>query len=122
MKVILLDNIKGVGKKDEVINLARSIEIGDHVWIGKGVLILKNSKIPSGCVVGANSVVAKAFETPNSVIVGNPARKVKEGIHWDGARPDMYKSAQSLENLGGGRVMLFVRINLGRGRKNRCRC
>lgn len=82
-----------MNEKNEVINLARSIEIGDHVWIGKGVLILKNSKIPSGCIVGANSVVTKSFETPNSVIAGNPARKVKEGIHWDEARPDMYKPA-----------------------------
>ena len=99
-----------INDKGEVINLAKSIEIGNHVWVGMDALILKNSKVADGCIVGANSVVTKAFETPNSVIAGNPARKVKEGIHWDEARPDMYKPAQSPENLwGGGREkMIFL--------------
>lgn len=78
---------------NRVLNLADSIEIGDHVWLCKEVLILKNTTIPNGCIVGAKSVVAnKRFAQSNVAICGNPAKIVKEGISWDGARPDLYKS------------------------------
>ncbi len=72
----------------EVLNRARSITIGNHVWIGQGVRVMKNSIVPDGCVVGMNTVVAKRFTEPNCVIVGNPGRVVKQNIHWDRARPD----------------------------------
>lgn len=81
--IISLDN-------GEVINRARSIEIGDHVWIGMNVSILKNSKIADGCIVGMNSVVAGKFNQKNCVICGNSARVVRENVKWDGARPDLY--------------------------------
>ena len=46
------------------------------------VTILKGSVIKDGSVVGTHSVVAKAFDEPNVVIVGNPARIVKHNIFW----------------------------------------
>ena len=73
-----------------VINKANSIEIGDHVWLGMNSTVLKNSKVANGCVVGLNTVVAGKFEKENCVLVGNPARIVRENIEWDGARPDLY--------------------------------
>lgn len=64
------------------INPSKSIEIGDHVWIGTRVLILKGVKIPSGGAIGAGSLCNKQFEKENCVIAGNPAKVVKENITW----------------------------------------
>ncbi len=77
----------------EVINRAQSITIGNRVWMGQGVRVMKNSVVPEGCVVGMNTVVAKKFTEPNCVIVGNPGRVVKQNIRWDRARPDEYQTA-----------------------------
>lgn len=73
-----------------VINKASDITIGNHVWLCKDVLILKNTTIPDDCIVGAKSVIAKRFSEPNCAICGNPAKVVKTGVTWDGARPDLY--------------------------------
>lgn len=61
-----------------------SIEIGDHVWIGANAVVLKGTRIPSGCVVAAGSVVSSVFDKPNSLIGGNPARVIKENVEWSG--------------------------------------
>lgn len=48
------------------------IEIGNNVWIGLNVTILKNTRIGNNCVVAAGSVVKGQF--PDNVIIqGNPA-------------------------------------------------
>jgi acetyltransferase-like isoleucine patch superfamily enzyme len=60
-----------------------SIEIGNRVWIGSNVLVLKGSKIPNGCVVAAGSVVTGAFNKENVLIAGNPARIIKHDIKWE---------------------------------------
>jgi len=49
------------------------IVIGDDVWVGANVTILKGATIGSGCIIGANSVVLKGTYPPNSLIAGNPA-------------------------------------------------
>jgi carbonic anhydrase/acetyltransferase-like protein (isoleucine patch superfamily) len=58
------------------------IEIGNHVWIGSGVTILKGVKIGDNNVIGAGTVVTKPFTEQNVLIAGNPARIVKRGIAW----------------------------------------
>ena len=72
--------------QNERINRSRDIEIGKHVWIGQGVFILKGSRIPDNCVVGASSVITKEFSDNNCIIAGNPAKVVKREIIWDGNR------------------------------------
>ncbi len=53
------------------------VEIGDNVFVGMGVRILKGTKIGSDSVVGAGSVVTG--EIPAGVIAaGNPARVIRE--------------------------------------------
>ena len=47
------------------------------MWIGDKATILPNVEIGDGCIVGANAVVAKSAP-PYSVIVGNPAKVIKE--------------------------------------------
>jgi|SRR5690606_1399910 len=52
------------------------ILIGDDVWIGARVTILKGVKIGNGVVVGAGSLVTK--DIPDfAVVIGNPAKIIK---------------------------------------------
>lgn len=69
--------------ENNVINRGKNLIIGNHVWIGTGVNIAKNSIIGDNCIVGMKSVVAGKFEEPNCVIAGNPARVVKRNVNWD---------------------------------------
>ncbi len=64
-------------------NYGKSIEIQDHVWVGKDCKIGKNTKISKDSIVGWNSVVTKEFDETNVVIAGNPAKIVKTGVNWD---------------------------------------
>lgn len=54
-----------------------SIIIGDDVWIGAGAIILNGVTIGNGAIVGAGAVVTKNVE-PYTIVVGNPARKLKK--------------------------------------------
>lgn len=68
---------------NERINSAEDIIIGDHVWIAAKAHLLKGSEVARGSVVGISSTVTHQFTTPNSLIVGNPARLVRSGIRWE---------------------------------------
>ena len=59
-----------------------NVIIGDRVWVGTLATILKNAQIANDTIVGACSVVAKKFDTPNVAIAGNPAKIIKEGVAW----------------------------------------
>ena len=70
--------IRWEGKKSR----ANEIEIGDHVWIGSSVRVLKGVRIGNNSVVAAGSVVTKSFPEENVLIAGNPARITKTDISW----------------------------------------
>lgn len=61
--------------------LKSTVLIASNVWIGNNVNILKNTKIPEGCVIGSMSKVKGEF-IKNCLIAGNPAVKVKENVKW----------------------------------------
>ena len=67
----------------ERINKAENIEIKDHVWIGAQVTILSGSYIAEDSVVGIRSVIKNKFTEEGSIIVGSPAKVVKQGVTWD---------------------------------------
>ena len=77
-------------RKKELLNPDSDIEIGNHVWVGQDVTILKNTKIGNNCVIGAGSLVNKNFIENNVVIAGNPAKIVKYDINWDRAIPSNF--------------------------------
>jgi carbonic anhydrase/acetyltransferase-like protein (isoleucine patch superfamily) len=53
--------------------------IGDNTLIGMGAILLNGAKIGSNCVVGAGALVAeKVVIADNSVVVGMPARRIRE--------------------------------------------
>lgn len=52
-------------------------QIGDNVYIGPGVKIFGDIRIPSNIAIGANSVVMKSFDEEHMMIAGVPATVVK---------------------------------------------
>ncbi len=53
------------------------IAIGEDCWLGASVIVLDGTSLGKGCVVGAGTVVTKSFPS-YSIIVGTPARKIKD--------------------------------------------
>ena len=68
------------------VNRSKDVVIGDHVWIGYGVNILKGTVIDGHSIIGTQSVVAGLHVPEHSVAAGVPARIVKSGIDWDRRR------------------------------------
>jgi len=69
-------------EKKEKINREKPITIGNRVWIGSHVIILKGVKIENDSVIGMGSTITKNI--PKGVIsVGTPNRTIKENITWD---------------------------------------
>ena len=82
-------------KTGEVINPPEDIVIGDNVWVGMRVMILKGAVIPKGSVVGAMSMVNKKFEEENILIAGTPAEKIRSDIEWRREDYAMYMKNKS---------------------------
>lgn len=56
---------------------ASPIIVGDNVWIGAHVAVMPGVEIGDGCVIGAGSVVTRDIP-PNSLVMGTPARIIRE--------------------------------------------
>ncbi len=59
----------------------RSIQIGADVWVGHSTTILKGVTIGNGAIIGAGSVVTKNVAS-NTMVAGNPARVIRQGVSW----------------------------------------
>ena len=64
----------------EIHQAAGNIFIGDHCWIGTRCVVLKNTYLPNGCILAANSTANKHYSTPNTLIAGTPAIEKKHNI------------------------------------------
>lgn len=66
-----------VAMRNEGLEYAYPITVGDNVWIGGGVKVMPGVTIGSNVVIGAGSVVTK--DVPDNVIAfGNPCRVQKK--------------------------------------------
>ena len=66
------------------------IKIGNHVWCGYNTTILKNTEIPSDCIIGAGSIVSGFKFQNNSIIAGVPAKVIRTGVGWDSRTINKY--------------------------------
>ena len=83
------------GQSKKRISNPESIIIGDHVWINMGSRIFRGSKIKSGTVIGANSFVTNKEIPEKCVVVGAPAKVIRENILWGReAPPDNAKTRE----------------------------
>jgi maltose O-acetyltransferase len=57
--------------------IAKSIVVEDNVWIGGGAILLPGVRVGRDAVVGAGAVVSRDVPA-NTVVVGNPARVIRE--------------------------------------------
>lgn len=62
-------------------NPTQQIIIGNHVWIGMRVTILKGVEIGDGAIIAAGSVVTRNVP-PKTIVAGVPAKVIKEEIQW----------------------------------------
>ena len=66
------DNLFG-GEGSEVEG---DFKIGNDVWIGENAVIMSNTEIADGAIIGAYAVV-KGYVPPYAIVVGNPGKIVK---------------------------------------------
>ncbi len=81
-----------ISESGEYLNQPEDIVIGDHVWLGMGVKVLKGAVIPNNSVVAMSSVFLRnsnpaailSYTPPHSsIFAGVPAKMVKSGnFRW----------------------------------------
>ena len=64
-------------QRNQGLEYARPIHVGDNVWIGGGVRVLPGVSIGEGAVIGSGSVVTKDIP-PRVIAAGNPCRVIRE--------------------------------------------
>ncbi len=64
-------------KRNQGLETAQPIKVGNNVWIGGNVCVLGGVTIGNNVVIGAGSVVVKDIPD-NCIAVGNPCRVIKE--------------------------------------------
>ena len=67
----------------KIINPVRKLVIGNHVWVGAHVTIMKNTQIGNNCIVGWGAVISGRHPDSNCIYAGNPATLRKTGITWE---------------------------------------
>lgn len=89
----------GTGKR---INPAQNIVVGNHVWIGAFVKMLKGVTVGNHSVIGIGSVVTRNVPA-HCIVAGSPAKVVRENIVWTHQRTDTLP-ADSLPEVPGVNV------------------
>lgn len=66
----------------ERLNNAKSVCIGNHVWICAKVTILKGANICDNSIIGYGSILSSNVPS-NSIATGKPAKIIRNNIYWD---------------------------------------
>lgn len=75
----IIDSDHSTSKNDLIVNqklISKKVTIGDDVWMGYNVTILRGVNLDNGVVCGACSLVTKSF-SKNAIIGGVPAKIIK---------------------------------------------
>lgn len=72
----------GFERRNQGLEYAYPITVGDNVWIGAGVQVLPGVTIGSDVVIGAGSVVTRDIPS-HSVAMGNPCRVLRKITNAD---------------------------------------
>ena len=72
----------GFERRNQGLEYAYPITVGDNVWIGAGVQVLPGVTIGSDVVIGAGSVVTRDIPS-QSVAMGNPCRVLRKITNAD---------------------------------------
>ena len=81
-------------RRNQGLEYAYPIIVGDNVWIGAGVQVLPGVTIGSNVVIGAGSIVTK--DIPDYVIAaGNPCRVLRK-ITEEDMKKDYFRKADKL--------------------------
>jgi maltose O-acetyltransferase len=75
VQIYCAEHHKDAALRSAGLEIARPVEIGEHVWIGGGAIILAGVSIGDGAIVGAGSAVTRDVPA-GATVVGNPARPI----------------------------------------------
>lgn len=71
----------------KVVNKPKDIKIGDHVWIGRNVTVLKGSIIPKNSVVATGAIYTSSnnniLPDGGGIFAGIPAKVIRNNINWN---------------------------------------
>ena len=71
-------------EKRQIINAPKAIVIGDKVWIGCRVMVLKGSNIRSGNIIAAGTTVRQSLDINNAILGEEIQLKVmRENVFWE---------------------------------------
>lgn len=68
-------------ENNQRINLDKTVNIGNNVWIGSGVKILKGVNIENQSIVGMGSIVVNNVKS-KTISVGCPNKEIRSNISW----------------------------------------
>ena len=90
-------------RRNQGLEYAWPITVGDNVWIGAGVRVVPGVTIGSDVVIGAGSVVTR--DIPDHVVAaGNPCRVLREITDADRNREYIWEPAiEAVRSNGSGR-------------------
>jgi carbonic anhydrase/acetyltransferase-like protein (isoleucine patch superfamily) len=67
--------------ENKIINKEKPVKIGDNVWVGSRVIILKGVNICRGSILGMGSVILNDVPA-ETVSAGYPNKVLKQNVHW----------------------------------------
>ena len=76
-------SISSIGDEKKIINASKPIRVGNHVWMGAKVTVLKGSEIAQNSIVAYGSIVTQRYADSNVLLCGRPAQIIKECVKWN---------------------------------------